>query len=434
MIVPSIDLMDGRTVQLRRGRERVLDAGDPAPLAERFARCGEIAVVDLDAALGRGADGPNRARIAELCARHEVRVGGGIRDYATAARWLDAGAAKIVLGTAAAPELLRRLPRERVIAALDCEHGEVVVEGWRTRTGARVEERMDALRPYVGGFLVTFVEREGCLQGTDLARAEILARAAGDARLTIAGGVTRAEEVAVLDRAGADAQIGMALYTGVLDLAAAFAAPLVSDRADGLWPTLVCDPAGRALGLCWSNLTSLRAALESGRGTYWSRRRGLWRKGESSGATQELLRVEADCDRDALRFVVRQAGAGFCHRGTADCFRGARGLEALERTLHARRASAPQGSYAARILDDPALLEAKLREEAGELAAEAAAPAAPGAAARAAEEAADLVFFLTAALARAGARWEDVERVLDRRARRLTRRGGEAKPLDPAPR
>ncbi|MEM1452539.1 MAG: HisA/HisF-related TIM barrel protein, partial [Planctomycetota bacterium] len=185
MIVPSIDLQGGSTVQLVGGEEKALDAGDPRPLLERFARVGETAVIDLDAAIGTGS---NEDLITDLCRIAPIRVGGGIRDVETARRWLDRGAAKIILGTAARPEILSELPRERVIAALDARDGEVVVEGWRTRTGASIVDRMRELRDHVGGFLVTFVEREGRQGGTARHRGRELGDAAGDAPRTIAGG------------------------------------------------------------------------------------------------------------------------------------------------------------------------------------------------------------------------------------------------------
>ena len=417
MIVPSIDLMDGRAVQLIGGREKALDAGDPRPIAERFGRAGEIAVVDLDAALGRGS---NAEVIRALLRIAPCRVGGGIRDVEAARGWLDAGAQKVVLGTRAVPEVLRALPRERVIAALDAEDGEVVVEGWRTGTGATVAERMAALRGLVGGFLVTFVEHEGRLEGGDQARAEALVSEAGGARVTVAGGITTADEVAALDRIGADAQVGMALYTDRLDLGTAIAAPLVSDRADGLWPTVVTDEHGIALGLAWSDHESLGEAVRTGRGVYHSRSRGLWTKGASSGATQALLRVDLDCDRDALRFTVRQNDPGFCHRETRTCWGADHGLAALARRLAGRIAAAPGGSYTARLAADADLLRAKLAEEAGELAA-------AGTAADVAHEAADVIYFTLVAMARAGVPLADVAAELDRRALRVSRRPGDAK-------
>ncbi len=425
MIVPSIDLMDGQAVQLVQGRRKVLEAGDPRPLAERFGRVGEVAVVDLDAALGRGS---NAAVMQELCRLAPCRVGGGIRDRDAALEWLDRGAAKVVLGTAAVPEVLEGLPRDRVVAALDAWEDEVVVKGWTERTGRTVLEGMNELRGLAGGFLVTFVEGEGREAGFPRDRIQALVAAAGDARLTVAGGVTTPEEIAWLDRAGADAQVGMALYRGTLDLAEAFVAPLRSERPDGLWPTLVTDDRGAALGLVWSGPESVRTALDEGRGVYHSRSRGLWRKGATSGAVQRLLRIDPDCDRDALRFVVAQSGDGFCHTGDWTCFGPATGLRRLERTVNARRAAPAPGSLTARALADDAFLRGKLLEEAGELgeAAEAAeratGPEPSRGADRVVEEAADLLYFLTVALGRAGVAMADVERELDRRALRVRRR------------
>lgn len=404
-------------VQLVGGRELLITAGNPLDWLERFAVAGEVAVVDLDAACGSG---DNCAIVEKLCAAGTCRVGGGIRDFAAARRWLDAGAARIVLGTAAEPALLRRLPRERVIVALDAVNGEVVVDGWRRFTGLRIAERIAELRGLAGGFLVTFVEREGRLGGTDMARARAVIGAAGDARVTIAGGITTAEQVAELDRMGADAQVGMALYTGTLTLGRAMAAIPVSDRADGLIPTVVVDERGTALGLAWSSRDSLARAVDERRGIYQSRRRGMWTKGELSGATQRLLRVDLDCDRDALRFTVRQEGAGFCHSGSATCWGCAPALAALERTVRGRASLPDKGSYSRRLLDDPSLLAEKLVEEATELAA----ATGPGAVV---DEAADVLYFTLVKLAASGVTLEQVERELARRALRITRRRGDSK-------
>jgi phosphoribosyl-ATP pyrophosphohydrolase/phosphoribosyl-AMP cyclohydrolase len=412
VIVPSIDLQGGQTVQLVGGEEKAIAAGDPLPIARRFRVAGEIAVIDLDAAMGKGS---NAALIEQVLAEAPARVGGGIRNLEAAIRWLDAGAAKIIIGTAAKPELLRQLPRERVIVALDARHGEVVVEGWKTGTGARVLDRIAELRHLVGGFLVTFVELEGRMGGTNVGLAKEIVAAAGDARVTVAGGVTTAEEIRDLDLIGADAQVGMALYTGRLDLAEAIMAPLVSDRPDGLWPTVVVDERGVALGLVYSSRESIREAVRRGQGVYQSRSRGLWVKGETSGAVQELLRIDLDCDRDSPRFVVRQHGPGFCHLDTRTCWGEDRGLGRLARRLAARRADAPAGSYTARLFADPALLAAKLREEAQELT-----EAEPRD--HVVHEAADVLYFLLARLAKEGIGLAEVEAHLDRRELRVTRR------------
>lgn len=417
MIVPAIDIQGGQAVQLVGGKDLAIEAGDPASWAERFGCLGDVAVVDLDAAMGTG---DNRAVIEPLLRTVPCRVGGGIRDYDTAVRWLDAGAETLVLGTAATPELLSQLPRQRVCAALDAVDGEVVVEGWTTRTGASIVERMEALRPYVSSFLVTFVEREGRMQGTDHERvAELLAHV-GDARLTVAGGITTPEEVAALDALGVDCQVGMALYSGTMSLGQAFAACAKTDRPDALVSTVVCDRHERALGLVYSSRDTLAEMVDTRVGVYHSRRRGRWVKGETSGATQAVHRVAYDCDRDAVRVMVDQTEPGFCHLDTWTCWGPATGLPALARTLATRVANAPEGSYTARLLNDPGLLAAKLREEAAEL-AEADTPA------DVAHEVADVVYFALVAAARSGVSLAQVEAELDRRARRITRRRGDAK-------
>ena len=418
MIVPSIDVMGGRAVQLRGGKEHILDGGDPLARLDQFAVAGEVAVVDLDAALGRGS---NADLIRRLVRRAPCRVGGGIRDVATARAWLDAGAAKVVIGTAVSPELCSALPHDRVVAAVDAERGEVVVDGWRRRTGATVLERIRELRAVVGGFLFTQVEREGGMRGFDRDAVGAAVRAAGDARVTAAGGITTAGEVGDLDRIGADAQVGMALYTGRVSLGDAVAAPLDRPLDGAVWPTVVCDEAGHTLGLVWSTRESLARAVAERRGIYWSRsRRALWVKGETSGNAQELLRVDLDCDRDALRFTVRQDGAGFCHLERRSCWPTTFSFDDLERTIGERAKGRDDASGTARLLADPALLAAKLREEAGELA---------DAATRdnVVEEAADVLFMTLVALARGGGSLAQVRAALARRHGAVTRRPMAAK-------
>lgn len=419
MIVPSIDLSAGRTVQLVEGESPALEAGDPVPILERFSVVGEVAVVDIDAARG---EGDNSELIADLCRRAPIRVGGGIRDVDTALSWLDRGAEKVIIGTAATPELLTQLPRDRVIVALDSRQGRVVTHGWRKETDHELLTRVAELRHLCGAFLVTFVEREGHLAGTDLERAEAVVAGAGEATVTVAGGITTPEEVAALDRLGADAQVGMALYTGRLGLGEAVAAVLRSDRPDGLWPTVVADERGSVLGLVWSSGESLGRAVEERRGIYQSRSRsrGLWVKGETSGAGQDLVRVEVDCDRDTLRFTVHQHGTGFCHTGTRTCWGEDRGLGRLERRLAGIAASPDPASNTRRLLDDPELLAAKLTEEAGELATASEQD-------RVVEEAADLAYFLMVKLNAAGVPLSQVEAELDRRERRVRRRPMQAK-------
>ncbi len=363
MIIPSIDLMGGRAVQLRGGADKILESPeDPIDLARRFAFHGEVAVIDLDAALGRG---DNRDLVRRLCRAAPCRVGGGARREEDVVDLIKAGATRVIVGTAAEPEFLRRFPPGWLIVALDARHGRTVDQGWRRDTGETPAGRARRLEAFCSGFLFTQVEVEGTLAGAPLAPVRELQKATSRP-LTVAGGVKDVDEVRALHRLGVDVQIGMALYTGRIDLDAATAA--IPDWTRGPLPTIARDPDGRVLMLAWSTPESLRAALAERRGVYHSRsRRALWRKGETSGHTQELLRVRYDCDADALLFTVRQTGPA-CHSGLPTCFGEAPAfdLRTLQRIVASRR-GAPAGSYTARLLAGRDLVRAKVREEAGEV-------------------------------------------------------------------
>ncbi|NNL68436.1 MAG: phosphoribosyl-ATP diphosphatase, partial [Acidimicrobiia bacterium] len=269
--------------------------------------------------------------------------------------------------------------------------------------------------PVVGGFLFTQVEHEGAMAGFDFEVVERAVQAAGTARVTAAGGITTAADIARLHAIGADAQVGMALYSGSLALGDAVAAPLTKSVGDR-WPTVVVDEGGQSLGLVWSTRESVAAAIATRKGIYWSRSRDeLWEKGATSGATQQLLRVDLDCDADALRFTVRQHGAGFCHTGDRSCWDTPFSLHGLDRVIGERLSNPEAGSGTAALLADPSLLAAKITEEAGEL---------NGAADRAevVHEAADLLYFTLVRLRAAGASLVDVEAELGRRNGRVRRR------------
>ena len=135
-----------------------------------------------------------------------------------------------------------------------------------------------------------------------------------------------------------------------------------TDRSDGLFPTLVLEADGAALGLVYSSAASIAAAVRCGRGVYWSRsRQSLWRKGDTSGAWQTLRKIRLDCDADALCFTVTQHGEppAFCHKASASCWGMSEGFHGLQTTLYQRKRSAPPGSYTKRLFDDPTLLRNK---------------------------------------------------------------------------
>lgn len=231
------------------------------------------------------------------------------------------------------------------------------------------------------------------------------------------------EEVArdVLRRTGR-LPIVYRVCAGLTEQTDRFISALHSDRPDGLFVTIVTDAGQRALGVCYSSRESLEEAVRTRTGVYQSRSRGLWHKGASSGATQKLLSVSTDCDRDAVNFVVEQHEPGFCHNNTTSCFGlgEVRGLLKLEKTIYDRVQLAPEGSYTRRLLDEPGLLDAKIKEEAEELCdAETLYDTA--------WEAADLLYFVVVKLAQAGLKIEDVERNLDQKSKKVTRRKGDAK-------
>lgn len=417
MIIPSIDIRNGRAVQLRNGRDQLLDGGDPLERLEEFSVAGEVAVIDLDAALGTGS---NRDLIRKMARFRPIRIGGGIRSLESAIDWLDHGAEKIIIGTAASPEFCAALPKDRLIAAVDAYEGEVVVEGWTLRTGDPVLERIERLSSVVGGFLLTQVEHEGAMAGFNLDLVESARSAASEVRITAAGGITSPEEIAVLDQMGVDAQVGMALYSGALTLAQCITASLNRPIDGRLWPTVVCDRAGSTLGLVWSTIESIEEAVSQRKGVYWSRSRDeLWIKGATSGNTQALSRIDLDCDRDALKFTVDQQGS-FCHTGSRSCWPPEFGLPRLETVIAERILEGNPASGTVRLASDDDLLEAKLVEEAAELAQ---APTAE----EATHEGADLLYFLCVALAVKGSSITNVMNELSFRNRRISRRSMLAK-------
>lgn len=224
MIIPCIDLMGGKVVQLRQGREKALEGDAPLEMLRKFAAFPQIQVIDLDAAMGQGS---NDGIVRELAARAVARVGGGVRSLERARALAEAGAHRIIVGTAAfAPGGINRaflenlgtaVGRERIILALDSKGGKIVVKGWREATQFSAEEMLARLEPYCSGFLCTYVDKEGMLEGTDLDWFRRL-RAATNLEITAAGGITTMEEIRALEGMGVDAALGMAVYTGRLGL------------------------------------------------------------------------------------------------------------------------------------------------------------------------------------------------------------------------
>ena len=227
MLVPCIDLPDGRAVQLVHGRKRRLAVDDVLGLVARFSVYPRLHVIDLDAAMRKGS---NARLVREVCgaarrAGMRVRVGGGIRTVARARRIAAWGVEKVIVGSAAFRNgrvnhaFLRRLAaacgRRRVMLALDTERGHIVVRGWRERLHLDPRDVLAELEPYASEFLCTYVDTEGTMRGTNLAWFRSLRRAT-HLPITAAGGIHTRREIQALGRIKMDAAVGMALYLGKL--------------------------------------------------------------------------------------------------------------------------------------------------------------------------------------------------------------------------
>ena len=224
MIIPCIDLMDGKVVQLVQGKEKALEADSPAEMLRKFSAFPEIQVIDLNAAIGNGA---NDGLIEFVASRAKSRVGGGVRTVARAQTLVKQGAYRVIVGTAAfnqtgvnhefLQELAGAVGAGRIIIALDSNGGRIVVKGWREATNFTAEDVIRPLEPFCSGFLCTYVDKEGMMQGTDLDWFRRLRRAT-DHELTAAGGITTMEEIRALEELRIHAAIGMAIYTGKLEV------------------------------------------------------------------------------------------------------------------------------------------------------------------------------------------------------------------------
>ena len=222
MLIPSIDLMGGKIVQLVQGGKKALEFDDFEAWVKRFSKYPLVQLIDLDAAIGTG---DNVELVRELTGQLPCQVGGGIRSVEAAQAALAAGAQRVIIGSALFSEnkidqdLAERMADAvgagRLVFALDAIGGRVAIHGWRTVTEVSPLQMVQALEPWCGGFLYTLVETEGLLQGfpRDVIRP---LRAATARQLIAAGGIRSQKEVDELQAIGVDAVVGMAIYKGLL--------------------------------------------------------------------------------------------------------------------------------------------------------------------------------------------------------------------------
>ncbi|MCL2230763.1 MAG: phosphoribosyl-ATP diphosphatase [Treponema sp.] len=428
MVIASIDIQNGKVVQLKQGEELVLQRDNADELATEFDRYGEVAVIDLDAAMGKGS---NIEMIKPLLRKAECRVGGGIRTSAQAKELVSLGARKIIVGsnafrnpngefavnTAFLEEMSKKIGRERLIVAVDAKSKtsgsyEIVVDGWKTLTGLDLIEAAKAVEPFAGELLFTCVDREGTMTGIDLAPAHKL-RDAVKCQITVAGGVSTLDEVEQIASLGCDVQLGMALYTGKINLADAFSVSLNWKKghtgiSQSMLPVIVQSIDGQVMMTGFTDKEALGETFKRGNVCFHSRTRNkLWMKGENSGNVLKLIRLRADCDRDALLAIADPAGP-VCHTGAWSCFETNKKytLEYLQNIITERFKNPAPGSYTATLDDE--LVREKVMEEAQEICE-----------AKGRDEiiweAADLLYFSTVLMTRAGVTVQEILDELDRR-------------------
>ncbi len=221
MIIPCIDLMGRKVVQLVQGKEKALELPDPLAVLEKFSAYPEIQVIDLDAAMGR--EGQFDI-VRDLCRRKPCRVGGGIRTVERARAAVTDGAYKVIVGSSAFTAqginqvflraLAEAIPRERVMIAVDCLGDHVAIRGWHEVLPLTSAEAFPQLEPYCSEFLSTYIDAEGKLQGTNLDWFRKL-RSATTLPITAAGGITTDAEIAALEAMGMNVALGMAIYRKV---------------------------------------------------------------------------------------------------------------------------------------------------------------------------------------------------------------------------
>ena len=317
MIIPSIDIMGGKAVQLKQGKEKVYENENIDDLIEQYRLFPEINVIDLDSAMGKG---DNKELIKRICQKVDCNIGGGIRNIELAKEYIEAGAKRIIIGTKATKEFLEQLPKEKVIVALDTKKGKLATYGWQKLEDQDIYKKMQELENYCEKYLITNVNVEGLNSGTDLQFFQTLVgKTKND--IMVAGGITTLEEIKAIHELGFDQVLGMAITSGKLNLVDCYIKIMNFQKQDGLIPTIVQDiETKEVLMLAYSNEDSIKKTFELKLATYYSRsRKQLWTKGEKSGNIQKIEKIYLDCDSDTLLFLVKQKGVA-CHRNKRTCF------------------------------------------------------------------------------------------------------------------
>ena len=427
MVISSIDLKNGHVVQLKNGKELVLQRDDADALIRQFNLYGEVAIIDLDAALGNvDAKGKtaNTQILQKLLHQGNVRTGGGIRTVKRARELISLGAEKVIIGSAAwnpnpaeggsvlneafLNELAAAIGKDRIIISVDSINGKIAVKGWTETVDIPLVEGAKQAEKYCSELLFTCVEKEGCMQGTNMEYVKQL-REAVSCRVVVAGGVSSVEEIAELEKLHCDVQLGMALYTNKVSLKDAFIACL-NFKKSPLIPVIAQSMNGEVLMQGYANAQAFEKTFECGKLSFFSReRQTLWTKGETSGNFLEVIKLRVDCDRDSVLATVIPTGPS-CHTGSWTCFgsdpQEKSSMGRLYNIIADRFANPKPGSYTATL--DAKRVREKVEEEAEELCE-------ADTKDEVIWEAADLIYFVNVLLYKEGVTWQDVYDELDRR-------------------
>jgi phosphoribosylformimino-5-aminoimidazole carboxamide ribotide isomerase len=223
MLIPSIDLLGGRIVQLVQGEKLRLAFDDFEYWIEKFSRFPLVQLIDLDAAMRQG---DNSELVAKIARRLPCQAGGGIHSVDRARQVLDAGAQRVIIGSALfadggavninfAGTLAESIGVEHVVAGIDTKDGRIAVKGWKAQVALTPDAAIPQLDPYAGAFLYTHVDGEGLMQGFPIETAARL-RKLTQRQLIVAGGIRSQQEIDALHELGSDAVVGMAVYTELL--------------------------------------------------------------------------------------------------------------------------------------------------------------------------------------------------------------------------
>jgi phosphoribosylformimino-5-aminoimidazole carboxamide ribotide isomerase len=223
MLIPSIDLLGGKIVQLVQGDKKKLEFDNFDYWIERFSKYPIVQLIDLDAARGAG---HNRELVKQIVGQLNCQVGGGVRDEAEAQQLLDLGVRRVIIGSALLTEgrinqeharaLADAIPKAALMFALDSRGGRVAIDGWRQQTSVTAFDMIRELEPFCESFLYTHIDTEGLMGGIPMETVHAIRRATTK-HLVVAGGITEQQEIDSLDALGIDAVVGMALYSGKIN-------------------------------------------------------------------------------------------------------------------------------------------------------------------------------------------------------------------------